>query len=303
MVWILAAGILGLCLLALFWSLAGSRAKTIPAISPDIAFYHAQLAEIRRQAEAGLIGAEEEISATAEAGRRLIAASSTKGGENAAQPGSALRRRATALLLLIGIPAITLPVYALLGSPDQPAMALADRPAPDPRLAQIAAFIAQIEERLSQNPNEPRGFELIAPLYLRLGRAEDAANAVTRLIEIAGSTPEREANLGEALVAAQNGIVSPQARAAFERAITGNPQLQKAQFYLGRAAAQAGEIAKAREIFATLLTSVKDEGPVRELVEQEIAGLAKLGEAASNDSLKLRQKKPEPEKPRQEGIP
>ena len=272
MVWIIAAAMLGACLLVLLASLARARRSKPPEGDADITFYHAQLGEIGRQAEAGMIAPDEEKAAAAEAARRLLAAS--KAGDDRARSAPSPRpMRFAIVFMLLAAPAISLSIYARLGSPEQPGAPLAERTLPDPARVQIAAFIEQIEARLAGNPDDVRGLELVAPLYLRAGRSDDAARTIARVIAIAGSSPERQADLGEAMTAAHDGDVVPEARAAFERAVAEKPSLQKAQFYLGRAYAQSGDTPKARAIFTALLSTVPKSGPLHALINGEIAGL------------------------------
>src|SRR5690606_11026030 len=97
-----------------------------------------------------------------------------------------------------------------------------------------------IEMHLQSNPNDARGWELLAPIYLRMGRATDAVNARTKVLQLLGSNAEREADLGEALMAAADGFVDADARAAFDRALQQDPENAKAKFYLDRAEKQSG---------------------------------------------------------------
>ena len=57
-------------------------------------------------------------------------------------------------------------------------------------------------------------------VYLRLGRFADAVNARRKLIALSGESGERQSDLGEALVAEANGLVTAEAKSAFERAYT-----------------------------------------------------------------------------------
>ena len=52
----------------------------------------------------------------------------------------------------------------------------------------------------------------MAPVYLRLGRFDDAVNARRKILRVNGETAERQADLGEALVAAANGLSPPRPR-------------------------------------------------------------------------------------------
>ena len=57
------------------------------------------------------------------------------------------------------------------------------------------------------------------PVYMRLGRFEDAVKARRNALRINGASADREADLGESLMAAANGVVTDEAKAAFERAL------------------------------------------------------------------------------------
>ena len=69
----------------------------------------------------------------------------------------------------------------------------------------IAALIARVETHLAAHPEDGRGWELLGPVYLRLGRVEEAETAFANALRILGATSEREANLGEATVRANDG--------------------------------------------------------------------------------------------------
>src|SRR2546429_150412 len=79
---------------------------------------------------------------------------------------------------------------------------------------------AQVEAHLEQNPEDGRGWEVIAPVYLRYGRFEEAVKARRNALRLNGASAQREADLGEALMGAANGVVTDEAKAAFERALT-----------------------------------------------------------------------------------
>lgn len=286
MVWILAAAMLGACLFVLLWSLKRARSEKPPGSDADVAFYRAQLDEIARQAQSGMLAPAEQNAAAAEAARRLLAAAKDRGSASPTR-ASPTALRVTIVLLLLAVPAVSLSLYARLGSPEQAAMPLAERTLPDRSKLQLAAFISEIEARLAAQPDDARGLALLAPLYLRDGRADDAVRTLAHLIEVAGSSAERQADLGEAIAAANQGRVTPEAKAAFERALAERPDLQKAQFYLGRAYAQSGDAPKARAIFTALLSKVPERGPLHALIDGEIAGLAADGPGADRQKDKL----------------
>ena len=72
-----------------------------------------------------------------------------------------------------------------------------------------------MEEHLAKSPNDGAGWEVIAPVYMRLGRFNDAVTAWRRALALNGETAVRDANLGEALVAAANGVVTDDTKKTF----------------------------------------------------------------------------------------
>src|SRR6185312_11719397 len=111
----------------------------------------------------------------------------------------------------------------------------------------------KIEQHLERNPNDARGWQVIAPVYLRLGQFQQAVAARRKLIALQGDSAEREADLGEALTAEANGVVTADAKAAFDRAAKLDPNEAKSQFFLGMAAEQDGNKDKAASIWRALL--------------------------------------------------
>ena len=73
---------------------------------------------------------------------------------------------------------------------------------------------------------------MLAPVYVRLGRNEDAAIAFGNIARLLGSNAATEGDLGEAIVRANEGTVTAEARAAFERAVKDDPKDVRARFYL-----------------------------------------------------------------------
>jgi len=271
--WFLFALMTGAAIFAVLWPLRSGRAAA-PSGS-DLAVYRDQLDEIERDRSAGTIGGAEAEAARVEVSRRLIAAADAAAAvgsvDNGMQPGAA-RRRAAAIAALTALPLGTAAFYLALGSPDLPGQAFA------PRVEQAAAegrsfaqLLAQVETHLERNPEDGRGWEVIAPAYLKLGRVEDAVKARQNALRLLGATAEREVNYGEALAAAANGIVTADAKAAFERALVRNAGEVKARFYLGLAAEQDGRREEAARIWRELVAGAPAGAPWVGFVREALA--------------------------------
>src|SRR5262249_61620015 len=97
----------------------------------------------------------------------------------------------------------------------------------------IEALIAQVESHLASNPNDGRGWEVIAPIYLRLGRLDDAVKARRKALAPNGETSERQASLREALGAANDGQLTAEGNQAVEAAVALGANNVKARHFTG----------------------------------------------------------------------
>ncbi|PSC04509.1 c-type cytochrome biogenesis protein CcmI [Alsobacter soli] len=271
--WIVLALMTGAAVLAVLWPLGRAQSQQPSAeTATDAAFYKAQLAEIERDAERGLIEPSEAETAKVEAARRLLA--SARRGE-AAGPLSATagRRRAAAVVALVGLPLVSLTIYLTLGNPaipDMPLQARNDRAAPDMSMGQA---LARIEEHLAKNPNDGRGQEVVGPVYMSMGRFADAERAFAAAIRILGDSPHRWESLGEAQVAQADGIVTANARTSFDKALALDAKLVKARYYRALAAEQDGDKAKALSLYSELAAEAPAGAPIKARLDDKVAEL------------------------------
>lgn len=258
MFWILSAGMTAAAVLAVLWPLA--RRKMDTRSGSDIEVYRDQLDEIDRDLKFGLIGAAEAEAARIEVSRRLIAAAEMAGTITIPQDDAAIDRRrgrrfrkknpswrrveekepSRRLRLVVGTAAVmlicvgTFSVYLKVGSPNLPGQPVAARVAAAQRKAPSTEQPAASVARTSQTPEK---------------------------------MAEREADLGEALVTAANGIVTAEAKAAFDRSFRLDGANVSARFYIGLAAEQDGRKEEAARIWRKLLADSPPGAPWRPLVQ------------------------------------
>jgi cytochrome c-type biogenesis protein CcmH len=274
MLWVAFALMTGASVLCALWPL--SRRRSAPeGQARAIAFHKAQLAEIERDVARGQLPPGEAASARAEAARRLIAASdAAKAEPKAAQDDRALmRRRAAVLIILVVVPTVTFGLYWRLGSPNLPDQPILARAADPAQTGELGAALAKIEAHLLADPSDGRGFKVIAPVYMRLSRFEEAAKAYEAALRLLGEDARMRADYGEALTAAAGGIVTAQARAAFEQALAKQGDLPKARYYIGLAAEQDGNRPTAIGIYRKLLDDGPGDAPWLGVVRERLAGL------------------------------
>lgn len=237
----------------------------------DVAVYRDQLDEIARDRADGRIGEAEADAARTEVSRRLIAAAdAAEKRAPVADAAPVWRRRVAALVGLLLLPFGATAFYLVIGSPQLPGQPLAERQASAPQDNSIQALIARVEAHLEANPNDARGYEVVAPVYLRIGRYADAVNARRRAIAVAGETAQRQADLGEALAALGNGVITADAKAAFERALELDRNDVKALYFVALAAEQDGDRKKAAAIWMTMLKDAPADAPWVPMVSEAL---------------------------------
>jgi cytochrome c-type biogenesis protein CcmH len=266
--WFLIAAMTGAAVFSVLWPLGARRATAAP-VNADLLVYRDQLAEIDRDRARGLLAGPEAEAARVEIARRLIDVAK-KSADNETGAGSPMRRRLAGLAALTVVPAAALLFYFSLGSPYL--SEVRPQPAATAASEQVAMLLARIEKHLAEHPDDGRGWEVVAPVYMRLDRTEDAAKARANAMRLLGETAERQSDLGEALVADARGVVTAEARKAFARADALEAGQPKARFFLGLAAAQDGRKDDAEKIWRELLAGAPQDAPylpaVREALEQ-----------------------------------
>jgi cytochrome c-type biogenesis protein CcmH len=268
-------------ILAVLWPLA-RRGRDLPSGS-DVAVYRDQLDEIGRDRAAGRIEENEAAAAQVEVSRRLLVAADAQ--TPVPDPAASVwHRRAVAVIALALLPAGATAAYLALGSPALPDQPLAARIDPSKREQAIEVLIARVEAHLEANPEDGRGWEVVAPVYMRLGRVDDAVKARRNALRLNGETAERVTALGEALVGAAQGIVTAEAKALFERAVALDPNEVKARYFLGLAAEQDGRKEAAASIWRAMLTSAPPDAGWVEFVRREVARVeGRAGPAGPNE--------------------
>jgi cytochrome c-type biogenesis protein CcmH len=270
--WLLFALMTAMAILAVLWPLA--RGKGMLRSGSDLAVYRDQLEEIQRDRAAGQIGEAEAEAAKVEVSRRLIGAADAQAATSGPLPArtATWHRRLVAVIALGVLPLGASGLYLKVGSPSLPGQPLATRAA-DAQNQSIDRLMGQVETHLEANPEDARGWEVVAPVYLRLGRFDDAVKARRNLLRLSGETAERQADLGEALVGTANGIVTAEARAAFERAVALDPHDVKGRYFLGLAAEQDGRRADAISIWRAMLAGAPEGAGWVGFVRGELARL------------------------------
>ncbi|RDJ22983.1 c-type cytochrome biogenesis protein CcmI [Bosea caraganae] len=281
LIWIIFAAMTGAAVFALLWPL-GRRSPDAFADTADAkSLYRAQLGEIDRDLGRGLLGAVEADAARAEAARRLLRTAEGE-PELAGESEPALRRRrAASALALSCVPLLALLLYGALGSPSHPDQPLSARLQSVPSQQDFELALARIETHLAANPSDGRGWAVIAPVYLRQGRFDDAARAFAAAIRHDGTSADRLAGLGEARTFAAGGVVTGEALQAFSEAVALDAKNPRARFFLAVAKEQDGDNDAAVAALRALLADAPPDAGWTGMVQQRLESLAPGSTAGS----------------------
>jgi cytochrome c-type biogenesis protein CcmH len=279
--WIIATAFVMIAMMAIFLPMlrAPGRDETQAALANALI---AELADINTDNGARFGGPVERAAARAEIGRRLLALERGQKAEPA--------RKANHLAFLFAlVPIAAVPLYLALGQPeygDQWFATRADRPEIED-LREVEGLIARVEERLRAAPDDARGWALIAPVYARLGRNDEAVQAYDNALKhFSGPALQRSdllANRAEILVAKDSGTVAAAASTGFAEALALNADNQKALFYLAIAREQSGgNPDEARSNWQALIARFEQANPPwLGVARQRLAALGGAGPSAS----------------------
>ncbi|MCZ4344899.1 c-type cytochrome biogenesis protein CcmI [Devosia neptuniae] len=280
--WFIAIAVTTIACAALFYA-AGSH--TVNANSPEItdanSHFGLVLAGIDADQSAGKLSEADALAAKSELARELLRLKSEAG------PAAAATRqvgRTTILVGLAGVATIALGLYAVLGNPGMSSQPLAGRVAEAAEQPiDLTSAITRIEAALAANPDDVRGWTVIAPAYMELGRFADAANAYRRLIELDGASADLQTNLAEALIFQAQGAGSPEAMDLLRAAAASDPQHVLSRLYIAAELTRQEDFPAAIEAWNAALALSKGDEPWLGAARQGLLVATNDGVAPSND--------------------
>ena len=151
------------------------------------------------------------------------------------------RRRGAALIGRVLVPLIALVFYGVLGAPDRADAPYAEQQALLKTSTDIDSLMLRVEQQLAAHPDDVKGWQVIAPIYLEVARYNDAVKAYLQLLRLKGPNAADFSGQGEALVLAAEGVVTSEARQVFEQALALDGTQLRARYYSAIALEQDGD--------------------------------------------------------------
>jgi len=252
-IWLFALILTAIACAMLYFAGAGRVVNAgATASNAATAHFRAQLDSIDADVAAGRLGTAEAAEARAEIAREAVRSGTSGTTGNA--------RRMPVWLPVILVAGLSLGTYAMIGKPDLPASPLAGRELPDTSL-NLEEAVRKIEERLTATPDDLRGWTVIAPAYMQLGRYDDAVRALRRVNELTTPTADTLTDLAEAVMMQTGGSMEGEPLELMRRAQALDPKHVRSLFYIAGEETRVGDYENAIRDWNALLALAAGSEP------------------------------------------
>jgi len=284
--WSLAAVMMMVALLFILPPLL--RKRELSAVSRDelnIEVIRQQLAELDTDLEAGKLDKAQYGAARADLEQELLYdLARTDPASRTARSG-----RWATLLIIPALPLCAVLLYQQLGSVeliDRLQQAQSSQPPAAQQQAQSAAsiddMVARLAERLQQQPDDLKGWVMLARSYTILKRYSEAEAAYANALRLGGENANLLADYADATVMANNGRFNDKAGELLTRVLELDPGNLKGLWLAGHWKNQSGDYAAALDYWQQAAAKLPPGSEDATVIAEQISAVqAKLGIAAA----------------------
>ena len=233
----------------------------------NLDIFRDQVADLEREKAEGNLSDANFEQAKAEVQRRLLEEIEP---ESAAETSSHGPSRKLAVVLLLLMPILAVTGYALLGNPRALDPTQTSAP-PKMTQEQINGMVSKLAEKMAANPDDLKGWLMLARSYKNMGRFEEAANAYSKAEKLVNEDPDLLASYAETIsMASQGKGLKGKPMQLVERALKLDPKHPHSLFLAGAAAMEAGENKKGIAYWETLLPQVEPGSEIDQMLRSGI---------------------------------
>ena len=237
----------------------------------SVAVLRDQLDDLEAQRKAGTLDPKVFAEEQAELERRAL-----EDGVGVAKSYSTGRTLTLAIGLGVGLPALVVGLYFLLGSPEamkpqQAADAGGSAGAHSLGPQQIQAMAAKLAERLQANPDDGEGWLMLGRSYSTLGRYPEAAAALGRATALLPPNANLLADYADVMAMAQGRRLGGEPEKIIARALAIDPRHIKSLALMGSAGFERGDFAFAIQQWQKILALVPPDSPAAQSIGNSIA--------------------------------
>ena len=235
------------------------------ALNLDI--FRDQLAELEREHAAGTLSEADYELARRELQRRLL--EEVEPADPAAPQGSHAPSRKLAIAILVLLPILSLSGYAILGNTKalDPTQTVAQPPMTQ---EQINAMVGKLAERMQANPDDLKGWLMLARSYKTMGRYDEAVQAYGKAEKLVNEDPDLLASYAETVAMANGKGLKGKPTELVQRALKLDPKHPHSLFLAGAAAMEAGDNKKGIGYWEQLLPQVEPGSEIDQMLRSGI---------------------------------
>ncbi len=285
--WLIAAALTALVLVLLVPAmLRAPGERHADQQAQDIAIARHRLEELDAARDAGEMTSEDYAASRLELEASLAQdiAQLEKTRERVAADRSRLTPAGTALPVIIAfaLPVTAGAIYLVVGEPN----AIQDSTVRGLQAADGAAanrsievMMDQLKQRLAENPEDARGWGILARSSMQLERYDDAVDAYSRLNELDPDNPDVLVEYADALAMRAGGVLIGKPAEILEQALRLNPDQPQGLWLGGLVARHRGEYELAMTRWSRLLPQVESDPQSRGELVNLIRDLVREAEA------------------------
>ncbi len=205
------------------------------------------------------------------------------------------------VLVAVFIPALTIGGYLGLGSPQliTPSTATESHATQDndKARAELDGMVKGLAARLEQQPDNLQGWQTLARSYAALGDSAQAIQTYNKILVRFEEQPQILADFAELLLKTNNGQLAGLPSILVKRALSLDPNHQKALYFSGVAAMEKADYKTAIEHWERLLPRLSPQAvDAKQMLQQQIAKARHQLEAQTAQAEKTPPTSPEPAK-------
>ncbi|MDH5546340.1 MAG: c-type cytochrome biogenesis protein CcmI [Gammaproteobacteria bacterium] len=220
--------------------------------------YKDQFEELENDLKNEVISQEQYDSAKADIERNFLEdMKRLEEGDETAEAVTPTSAKMSAMALIAVVPVLAIILYGTWGAgargldPDsaEPEVNTAEH-----QQQTINNMIAQLEQRLEQEPNDPEGWFMLARSYKFQKRFKEAADVFEKLMQMGGDkVPDALAAYADTVAMASGRQITPKAISLLEKAIELDPNHVQGLWLIGTAAYQQGDFKSALGFWERLI--------------------------------------------------
>ncbi|GJL80442.1 MAG: cytochrome c-type biogenesis protein CycH [marine bacterium B5-7] len=295
--WLVAAAMTGVVLILILPSFLKTHVHThIDQYSQNVTIARDRLRDLDASRNTGTISVEDYEAARSELEQSLaLDLAALESAHNKSPNDNSTRFTAATLVVPILI-AFTVPVvagglYLLVGEPAalESVNGLRNEvTATDAGTSpSIESMLDQLKTRLEQNPDDVRGWNILARTSMQLERYDDAARALKRLNSLMPNDPDILVQYADALAMLEGGVLEGKPIELINQALTVDPNQPQALWLAGMAADRRGDYPVAMTLWQRLLPQLDQDPQSRSELMSMIQDLKRRADEAGIDLSSL----------------